>query len=109
MTLGNVKHNTRQIKKLIETHDKLYAELSDTELLTSVNIDLEDQDGVVTTHNVEAYPAMRKWSADLYDREETIKDESTLNNDQNRRLSTQRNLTIQAHHSGKREYQECRR
>ena len=60
MTLGNVKHNTRQIEKLIETHDKLYAELSDTELLTSVNIDLEDQDGVVTTHNVEAYPAMRK-------------------------------------------------
>ena len=49
-----------------------------------MNIDLEDQDGVVTTHNVEAYPAMRKWSADLYDREETIKDESTLHNEQRR-------------------------
>ena len=54
MTLGNVKHNTKKIEKLIETHNKLYAELSNTELLTSVSVDLEDRDGVVTTHNVEA-------------------------------------------------------
>ena len=33
MTLGNVKHNFRQIEKLIETHDKLYAALNDTEIL----------------------------------------------------------------------------
>jgi hypothetical protein len=71
MTLGNVKHNTRQIEKLIETHDKLYAGLSDTQSLTSVDTDLEDQDGVVTTHNKDPYPAIRKWSADLYDREKT--------------------------------------
>ena len=43
MILENVKHITRQIKKLIETHDKLYAELNDTELLNSVNLDIEDQ------------------------------------------------------------------
>ena len=61
------------------------AELSDTGLLTSVDIDQEDQDGVVTTHNMEPYTAMRKWLADLYDREQTLKDETTLHNEQRRR------------------------
>jgi hypothetical protein len=85
MSLGNVKHNTRQIEKLIETHDKLYAELSDVELLSHVTVDIEDLAGLIATVRLEPYPSMRKWSADLYDREQALKDESTLNTEQRRR------------------------
>ena len=85
MTLGNVKHNTRQIEKLIETHDKLYAEISDTNMISSIDIELEDPDGVAMNHNVEPYPVLRKWSADLYDRVQALKDETTLHNEQRRR------------------------
>ena len=47
MSLGNVKHNIKQIEKLIETHDKMYAELADTNLINSVNIDIEYRDGTI--------------------------------------------------------------
>ena len=60
MILENVKHITRQIKKLIETHDKLYAELNDTELLNFVNLYIEDKEGAIITHRMELYPSMRK-------------------------------------------------
>ena len=70
---------------MIETHDKLYAELSDTELLIHVTVDMEDIEGAIATHRLEPYPSMRKWSADLYDREQALKDESTLNKEQRRR------------------------
>ena len=73
MTLGNVKHNTRQIQKLIETHDKLYVELNDKELLNYVSIDIEVQIEAIITQRMEPYPSMRKWSADLYDRKQSLK------------------------------------
>ena len=47
-----MKHNTKQIEKLIETHDKMYAELADTNLINSVNIDIEDQDGTIIANRV---------------------------------------------------------
>ena len=79
-----MKHNTRQIEKLIEIHDELYAELSNVELLSHVTVDIEDVAGLIATVRLEPYPSMRKWSADLYDREQALKDESTLNIEQRR-------------------------
>ena len=84
MTLGNVKHKTRQIEKLIETHDKLYAKLRNIETLTFVDIKVEDQDRALTTHSIKVYPTLRRLSADLYDREQTIKDETNLHNEERR-------------------------
>ena len=85
MTLGNVKHNTRQIERLLETHDKLYLELWNVEALTFVDIKIEDQDKARTTYSINVYPTMRKWSVDLYDREQTIKEETNLHNEERRR------------------------
>jgi hypothetical protein len=79
-----IMNNTRQIDKLIETHDKLYADLSDVELLSHVTVDIEDVAGLIATVRLEPYPLMRKWSADRYDREQALKGESTLNNEQRR-------------------------
>ena len=66
MTLGNVR-NTRQIEKLIETHDKLYAELHNKEMPTFADTEVEDQDRALTTHSIKVYPTLRRWSAGLYD------------------------------------------
>ena len=46
---------------------------------------MEDIEGAIVTHRLEPYPSMRIWSADLYDREQLFKDESTLNNEQRKR------------------------
>ena len=54
-------------------------------MLTFVDIEVEDQDRALTTHNIKVHPTMRRWSPDLYDREQTIKDETNLHNEERRR------------------------